>query len=454
MYLQVTTLSEITNHTGTELLSQILMTKPSECPKGLLNISYSTLQWPLVNCPSLACWRLWTSTIRTLYTSDPKGTKLTQPLGGWLCTHDQYRFWHWRMADNDHLVYRHHPSAPIRVAIPTMRHRTMVKFSPTVPTLLAFKGPPITPLDPTTGQVHLPIPAIAEPPPPPPLIPFFSTLQQQFRSTLLPWQTIMYGSLKKAYSYTTLHKAIVAKCHIIIVSDASVQHTGQSGFAWVIATHTTPLWRGMGLAPGPAEVMHSGRAEAFGMLAAVNFLQFYIQCFQPTIPPTKIDCYCDNLGVIQTLCSLNSNFVKRPNDTTNDDYDIHLAIHTAAQQCPALRLQYWHVKGHQDDNPDHKLTVEEQHNVDCDKMAKKFVSKHPQRSTAWANPEFPEAAPHLKIDGKLICRKVLLNLRQAAVAPPYWEYLRKRYIWTHSDMLSIQWDSFKTALTSFPWNDQ
>jgi len=105
MFLQVTTLSEITNHTSQELLPQILMLKPHESPKGLMNISHSTLQWPLVQCPSLLCWRLWTSTICTLYTGNAKGIRLTQPLGAWNETYDKHRFWHWRMWDTTHLVY-------------------------------------------------------------------------------------------------------------------------------------------------------------------------------------------------------------------------------------------------------------------------------------------------------------------------------------------------------------
>ncbi len=403
MYLQVTTLSEIIDHTGMELMSQILMIKPSECPKGLTNISYSTLQWPIIHCPSLACWRLWTSTIRMLYTGDAKGTKLTKPLGEWLCTYDRHRFWHWRMADNDHLLYRHNPSTPTRMALPTMQRRTMIKFSPTVPTLLDFLGPPITPLDPTIGQVRLPIVTLAAPAPPPPSIPFYYTLQQQFRATLPSWQLTMYGSLKKAYSNKTLYNKLVNKQPIIIVSDASVQNNGQSGFAWVIAHHAMPLWHGMGLAPGPEEDMYSGRAEAFGVLAAITFLQFYAHCYQPTIPVTTIDCYCDNLGVIQTLQSLKSTVITRPNNTTKDDYDLYMAIRAEATQSPALRIQYWHVKGHQDNDPDHHLTVEEQHNVDCDKLAKRFVNEHLQRSNTLANPEFSVAEPHLKIHGKLIC---------------------------------------------------
>ncbi len=44
----------------------------------------------------------------------------------------------------------------------------------------------------------------------------------------------------------------------MIVSDASVQTNGQSGFAWVMAHNATPMWRGMGLAPSPKTDMYSG----------------------------------------------------------------------------------------------------------------------------------------------------------------------------------------------------
>jgi len=54
---------------------------------------------------------------------------------------------------------------------------------------------------------------------------------------------------------------------ILLVSDASVQKTKQSGFAWVITNKTITLWKGVGLAPGNAEDMYSGRAEAFGLMA-------------------------------------------------------------------------------------------------------------------------------------------------------------------------------------------
>ena len=124
----------------------------------------------------------------------------------------------------------------------------------------------------------------------------------------------------------------------MIVSDASVQKSGQSGFAWVIADELTPLWRGMGLAPGPEEDIYSGRAEAFGLLAAITFLASYISTFDITIPPTTVDCFCDNMGVITTLTNMKENTTVRPNDMTTDDRDIYLEITSAATRCQHLKI--------------------------------------------------------------------------------------------------------------------
>jgi len=74
----------------------------------------------------------------------------------------------------------------------------------------------------------------------------------------------------------------------MIVSDASVQKNSHSSFAWVIAQEATMMWRGLGIAPGPSEDIYSGRAEACGILAAITFLQYYLQIFKITIPRTKI----------------------------------------------------------------------------------------------------------------------------------------------------------------------
>ncbi len=137
-------------------------------------------------CPSLTCWRIWTTTICTIYTGSAKGTKLTQPLGPWLPSYDETRFWHWRMLDDKHLVYRHSPMTATRVALPTLTRRTTVKFSANAPTLLPFDGPPVTPIDPTLGLIRLPVVCIQPVLHPPTKTVQYKTIQQQFRSDIPP----------------------------------------------------------------------------------------------------------------------------------------------------------------------------------------------------------------------------------------------------------------------------
>jgi len=319
---------------------------------------------------------------------------------------------------------------------------------------MAFIGPPVTPLDTRYGRVHLPIPAIPCTPPTQQLALFYATLQQQFQSEIQTWQKLLYGSLCKAFSTTTLYATLSAHHPVMIVSDASVQPDGQSGFAWVIANKATLLWQGTGLAPGPQEDMYSGCAEAFGIFAAILFLQYYLSYFPTLSQVNPITCYCDNLGAITTLTNMQTQTIVRPNDTTNDDWDIYIAIDAAAKQCQMVNFHYRHVKGHQDNDPQRQLTIPEQHNVDCDKLAKSYVCNHRIQSTTIPTPEFTAAQPQLRIDGRTVCRRVMNALRQAAAAPAYWDYLRKRFTWSQSDLSHIQWHTFQAALRTFPCNDQ
>jgi len=106
------------------------------------------------------------------------------------------------------------------------------------------------------------------------------------------------------------------------------------------------------LAQGPEEDIHLGQAEAYGLLATITFLSYYINCYNTPIPTIMITCYCDNIGVINTLTSMQNGDIPRPYDTTTDDQAIYLEIEAMASQCASLKYQYLHVKGHQDKNPE------------------------------------------------------------------------------------------------------
>jgi len=357
------------------------------------------------------------------------------------------------MPDYTHLMFQYAPLTPTRIGLQTQQRRHMLKFSPTIVTTLAFSGLPVTPIDTTTGYIKLPVPPLPRNPEPPQHGQSYSTMQSQFRHKLKPWQRALYGPIRKAGPTNKLHRILGAKQTVMIVSNASIQKNGQSGFAWIIANDTVILWRGLGLAPGPHDDTYSGRAEAYSLLAVLGFLRFYLQCYDHQGPSQLIQCYCDNSGVITNLTSMWDCVIKRPNDTTNDDYDLYAAITAEAAQCHPICVQYIHVKGHQDKNKDQPLTTEAIHNIDCDNTAKNYVHTCNLQSMTLNNPELKAAQPHLLIEGKLMCRRILPQLRQAVAAPAYWRYLRDRYNWTQADINGIQWNVLEGAMNSFPLND-
>jgi len=101
--------------------------------------------------------------------------------------------------------------------------------------------------------------------------------------------------------------------------------------------------------------MHSGRAEAFGMLAALTFLHHYIQSYDlTTFEGTSINCFCENIGVVTTISALQKSTITRPNDTTNNDRDVFLAIHdiiySVLRSCTIFSM-FWDIRTQKPTDP-------------------------------------------------------------------------------------------------------
>jgi len=183
-------------------------------------------------------------------------------------------------------------------------------------------------------------------------------------------------------------------------------------------------------------------------------LTSYISAFIEPIHPTTVDCFCDNLGIITTLTTLQETTIVCPNDMTADDRDIFLKIMATATRCPNLAMRYLYVPGHQDTKSKKPLTIPEQHYVDCNWLAKQFVKAQHTQSFTFNNPEMAVARVHLLIDGKVICRRFLPALRQTAASPDYMEYLRIHFTWTHASTRMVSWPTLHMALKSLPCQDQ
>jgi len=353
------------------------------------------------------------------------------------------------------LLHQPQPHMTTRVAILVQHQRRQLTFSATIPTNQGFEGTPVTPTDKYCRIIPLPMAPLDHRPPDPTQWMSFTSVVDQFRQNLAPWQRPLFGPITKCQPTPAMHSICMNQGLISLVSDASVQKTKQSGFAWVITNKTITLWKGVGLAPGNAEDMYSGRAEAFGLLAGLIFLQSYLSYYGDTQHDgARIQCFCDNQGIISNINNMRDTSTQRPNDTTNDDYDVYRTICDTVNLCAPIRVSFWHVKGHQDCNHKRPLTHIEQLNVECDTRAKRYTTTTSRSSTDFANPPLPAARPHLCIGKKIVCRKVLPSLRWAISTPAYRTELQQRHQWSKSDFENINWTSFQAALTAFQSEDQ
>jgi len=91
------TLSDIMEHNRMYLCTDLL-TRPPELPntKAYYNSNQSTLIWPRYAPPINKSWSLWIWTLRQVFT-EPKGSKLHEPLGKWANQYNHEYQWQWRI---------------------------------------------------------------------------------------------------------------------------------------------------------------------------------------------------------------------------------------------------------------------------------------------------------------------------------------------------------------------
>jgi len=75
-------------------------------------------------------------------------------------------------------------------------------------------------------------------------------------------------------------------------------------------------------------------------------------------------------------------------------------------------------------------------------------------SVTFGNPDILEARPHICIQGKIVCRKLLPALCYTLSALAYCCYLQTKPNWTNNDLQDVNWPVLQTLLDTFPSNDQ
>jgi len=168
-----------------------------------------------------------------------------------------------------------------------------------------------------------------------------------------------------------------------------------------------PLWQGKGVVPGPVEDAHTSQSEVYGLRTSLRFLVHYLT-HSPMIyysTRTITVYYCDNSRTVSHVTSLLQEKPTLTRSTIMDDYDVYAKIVQATQCLHLLRVQYMHIKGHQDKNqPVQTHTKPTQYNINCDKCTVVTLPDLAMLSTQCLTHPMPSSYPHLIIDCKVIVK--------------------------------------------------
>jgi len=265
------------------------------------------------------------------------------------------------------------------------------------------------------------------------------------------WDNKLWSNIKVQTCLPDLYQQITSGQLITIHSNAAMNPNHDSSFAWLIVTDI-PIWQGEGAVPGPVKDAHTGRSKAYGLLMALQFLAHYLQHFLMTYHLTRtMVAYCDNSGTVSRIESLLKEKQQLTSSTIMDDYDVCEEIAQAMWRLRPIRVQYLHIKGHQDRKiPVHKLTKQAQYNVNSNRRAADTLPNLAPYSTSRPTYPMPGAYPHLVIQRKVVVRALQGALRHAAITPAYRMYMQKKFTWKTTDAEEVNWNTLTMMLKHFP----
>ncbi|KAI2490281.1 hypothetical protein MHU86_24302 [Fragilaria crotonensis] len=219
-------------------------------------------------------------------------------------------------------------------------------------------------------------------------------------------------------------------------------------FGWTISTiQGERVASGMG--PSRGSRMDSYRAECSGVLSILRFL-IQIATFTAMHEPwqgvigTDSKSLLDKLSPNPTSYDTNQEAGKRVHlDELTPEWDLLIEIQEGLRLLPGVSLT--HVKGHQDDSqPYDRLSLLAQLNVDADKMATSFQTKHGlARPIALMT---PNTGIHLVHSTGTITGKYEDRIRLISTSPALVSKIQTKYHWSDSTMRMVHWKAHGKAI--------
>jgi hypothetical protein len=364
IHLQVMTIADITEGNG-ECITLNAWNGVRAIPHN------SRYKWAVQPRPPATFWSVWKRVLAQLCGRE---RRLIQPLGNW--TDDGCEHWIWwydastetlfRCSDGISYRYLDKSARPTRLA--QWRFNEQIFETAEVPAsatpctvvkqgqFLLFQG--------TSSRQNIPIPNR-------PLSFFHSFWEYLASESTNAW---VFERIQTQGSLESIVQSIRTGTCSCVTDGSYKDHHGTA--AWKIIDLEKPdhCVEGQLVSPGSPSQQDAYRSELSGLYASIAVINALAEYFQ--ITDGAITLACDNISA----CRMSSYDAMGTNPSSCAHFDLVMAI----QYIKTLKVSWTHkhVKGHQDDNPDHILTPIELVNVDMDTKAKHYWELTHQMSTA------------------------------------------------------------------------
>jgi hypothetical protein len=431
MYLNITTISEITNAKG-DMIDPAMMNGNKES-------TISKAKWQGVNQqkPDRVSWNLWRQVCKSISHKRNNKWYLHQRLGKWTIPHQKMRrqwpFWYDIQTDT---LYQE-TSEGIK------KHERMWYYFDTESTSEATLPPKSIPVD--VDKLHNVLrlqpnqnnnqttdspgssPIADEP-----------TIQQAINQTP-PWEQELIGGITLQVQEEALKQA--SRRALKIACDGSVQGK-KASFAWVVATaEGTRLATCSGPAYGCRPTSY--RAEGYGILSIMRFLNLLTNRYGD-IGPSQI--VCDNEAMVREFNTTFDPKKTQPNHTTIAEWDILIEIWMTKEHLSNQNITMNHIKGHSDNQQSYnRLTLLQQLNVDADKLANEYIQDHPNKDYTKAK-ILPSSGIQFHLPTGTITNQLKRQMKEARRQETHIQYLCKKNGWDKATFDSIAWEQHRRAI--------
>jgi Reverse transcriptase-like len=427
MYMNVTTVSEITNAKG-DMIDPAML-------NGDRNTTMSAECWQKVHQqrPDRVSWNLWKQVCKSISHKINNKWYLTQHRGKWIIPKEEIRrywtFWYdeqndklyqcigdrvsqhtrmWYDYDEEGITTDNVPSGAIPVDVERRHHAWRLK--PYYRNQTNNRAPE------EEGN----------------------TLDQAIKK-LKKWEQELLEGITIQVQDNIMQQEITQS--IKIASDGSVQDQ-KASFAWIISNED-----GMRLATGSGPAYGckptSYRAEGYGILSALRFLVLAERVWGEI---SQCHIVCDNEAAVKQCQQRIDPTEAQPNQTMMEEWDIMAEIWTSMREFNEDRISIQHIKGHSDSKQSYNtLSLLQQLNVDADRLANEYIQNNMTKDYCWAT-LLPSSGVHLNSNKGTITHNIKREVKEARIIEKQIQYLCKKNKWEQETFETIAWEPHRRAL--------